>query len=136
MSVYNALNTAVYNVLSTNANLTTALGGTAIYYMQAPDGATRPYVVFSNQAGQPDNTHGHDMRNQIIYVRGYANTTAQSGSIDNHCGTALHRRQLSVSGYVNFWTVRETEFALIENEPNGQKIYSHGAFYRVRLTPT
>lgn len=136
MSVFNALNTAVYGVLSTNATLTTLLGGTAVYYMQAPDGATLPYVVFSHQAGNPDNTHAHDMRNQIVYVRGFASSPAMSGSIDMVCGTTLHRRTLAVSGYSNFWTARETELATIENEPNGQKVYGHGAMYRIRLTPS
>jgi hypothetical protein len=135
MSVTNALNTAIYNVLSANTALTTLLGGTAVYYQQAPDNAALPYVVFSHQAGQPDNTHGTDNRNQIVYVRGYAGTVATAGSIDLHCGTTLHRRSLSVSGYDNFWTARETEFSLIENEPNGSKIYMAGAFYRVRLSP-
>lgn len=133
MSVFNALNTAVYNVLSTNGGLTNLLGGTAVYYLQAPDKATLPYVVFSHQAGGPDNIYAGDMRNQLVYVRGFASTPAVSGSIDYHCGTALHKRTLSVTGYSNFWTVRETELSGIENEPNGQKIYSHGAIYRIRL---
>ena len=135
MSVTNVLNTAVYNVLSGNTALTTLLGGTAIHYQQAPDNAALPYVVFSHQAGQPDNTHGVDDRNQIIYVRGYSGTATQAGSIDLHCGTTLHRRSLSVSGYTNFWTARETEFNMIENTPSGEKIYMAGAFYRVRLSP-
>jgi len=135
MSVVNALNTAVYNVLSSNMALTSLLGGTAIHYQQAPDNAALPYVVFSHQSGQPDNTHSHDMRNQIIYVRGYSSAVAQAGSIDLHCGTTLHRRSLSVTGYTNFWTARETEFNQVENAPNGEKIYMSGAFYRVRLTP-
>jgi hypothetical protein len=135
MSVTNALNTAVYNVLSGNAALVSALGGTAVYYQQAPDHASLPYVVFSHQAGQPDNTHGTDDRSQIIYVRGYSGTATQAGSIDLHCGTTLHRRSLSVAGYTNFWTVRETEQNMIENTPSGEKIYMAGAFYRVRLSP-
>ena len=136
MSVTNALNTAVYNVLSGNAALVSLLGGSAIYYQQAPDSAVLPYVVFSNAAGQPDNTHGHDMRNQVVYVRGYSGTAAQAGSIDLHCGTTLHRLSLSVSGYSNFWTAREQEFNLVENTPSGEKIYTAGAYYRVRITPT
>lgn len=136
MSVVNALNTAVYTVLSANSTLTSLLGGTAIYYLQAPDNASLPYVVFSHQAGQPDNTHAHDMRNQVVFVRGYAGTVTVAGSIDLHCGTTLHRRGLSVSGYTNFWTAREQEFSMIENEPNGEKTYMAGAYYRVRLTPT
>ena len=115
MSVTNALNTAIYSVLSGNAALVSLLGGSAVYYQQAPDNADLPYVVFSHPAGQPDNTHGNDMRNQLVYVRGYSGTVAQAGSIDLHCGTTLHRRSLSVSGYSNFWTAREQEFNLIDN---------------------
>jgi hypothetical protein len=112
------------------------LGGTAIFYQQAPDNTALPYVVFSHQAGQPDNTHGRDMRNQIVYVRCYSGTVAQAGSIDSICGTTLHRRSLSVTGYTNFWTAREQEFSIVENEPNGEKTYMAGAYYRVRLTPS
>ena len=46
MSAYNALNTGIYSTLSGGTALTTALGGTAIYYQQAPDEAALPYVVW------------------------------------------------------------------------------------------
>ncbi len=137
MSVANVLNGAIYNKLTGNSGLTDLLNSaTAIYYLQAPDGATLPYVVFSVIEDAADNQQGSDMRTELIMVRGYANTPALAGSIDIHAGTALHRQQLTVSGYNNFWTVRETGNYTVENEPSGQRIYGAGADYRIRLDPS
>ena len=47
MSVFNALNAGIYTTLAAGTALTGALGGTAIYYQQAPEAAALPYVVFS-----------------------------------------------------------------------------------------
>lgn len=136
MSTFNALNTAVYSALSGNANLTTALGGTAIYYQQAPDNTAPPYVTFRYITGNPENDHGNDVRNEVLLIMAWTASPAQGGTIDNHCGTTLHRKQLTVSGYTVFWQVRETEITVLDNEPNKDKLYGHGAYYRVRMTPT
>jgi hypothetical protein len=135
MSVVNALNTAIYNKLNAGTALTSLLAGTtSIYYQQAPDGVAFDYVVFSHQAGGPTNDYAGDSRDQIVFVRGYSTTgPAAAGSIDAQISTLLHRGTVSVSGYVNFWTAREEEVQLIENAPNGEKVWMAGAVYRIRL---
>jgi hypothetical protein len=136
MSVVNVLNAALYSTLTGGTALTALLAsGSAVYYQQAPDNATLPFVVFSHQAGGPDNITAHNMRNQLVYVRGYASTPATAGSIDAQISNLIHKHALSVSGYTNFWTVRETDvYPPPEQLPNNERVYSAGAVYRVRLT--
>ena len=69
MSVLNVTNAGIYSKLSANSTLTTLLGGTAIYYQQAPDNQALPFVVYSLQAGGPDNINPSDLRNQVYFVR-------------------------------------------------------------------
>lgn len=133
MSVLNVTNAAIYSKLASNSTLTALLGGTAIYYQQAPDNQALPFVVFSLQAGGPQNINPSDLRNQLYFVRGYAATPALAGSIDAQCNASLHGVTLTVSGYTNFWTVRENDFAMPINEPNGARSNMAGAYYRIRL---
>lgn len=133
MSVYNALNTAIYNQLKAGTALITALGGTALYYLQAPDEAVQPFVVWSYQAGGDENQTPNRTKNIVVNVRSFARTAAQAGTIDALVDGRLHMQTLSVSGWTNFWLARETEVALVENLPNVEKSYMAGALYRVRL---
>ena len=134
MSITNAINTAVYGTITATSAVTSLLSGTAaVYDSQAPDNATLPYVVFSIQAETRDNTQGSDTTQAVINIRGYAGTPSVAGSIDGALSGLFHRNQFTVSGYVNFWTARETYVPTVEIEPNGQKIYGRGALYRVRL---
>jgi len=134
MSVQNVLNSAVYTKLTGGTALTALLSGTgAIYYLQAPDHGTLPYVVWNYMGGGPVNDYPHDSRDMIVFVRGYATTPALAGSIDAKISTLLHRGTLTVTGYTNWWIARETETALIENAPDGTKVYMAGAQYRIKL---
>ena len=134
MSIYNALDTAIYNTLSGGTALTAALGGTAIYYQQAPDGAALPYVVWSYPAGGDDNLTSSRMKSMVAYVRGYADDAAQAGTIDAYCDALLHGKALTVTGWTNFWSAREEDIALVENLPDKTRVYSAGGYYRIRLT--
>ena len=133
MSVYNALNTAIYNQLSAGTALISALGGTALYYLQAPDNASQPFVVWSFQSGGDENLTANRTKNNILLVRSFARSAAQAGTIDALVDERLHLQTLSVSGWTNFWTARETDISLIENLPNVEKSYMAGGLYRVRL---
>lgn len=124
---------AIYTQLAAGTALRALLGGTAIYYQQAPDGAALPYVVFSLQAGGPENETPSDAWNELYYVRGYAQSPSTAGSIDYECNALLHRKSLTVTGYTNFWTARESGITLVETPPSGGQIWSSGALYRVRL---
>ena len=131
---FGAMGTALYAKLAGGTALIAELGGTLIWQGHPPDGQARPYVLFNHQAGGPDNQNSHDMRDNLWYVRGYASTPAKASALDQEIEDLLHRNSLSVSGYTNFWLTRQDDFATDEVQPNNERIYGRGAFYRVRLT--
>jgi len=135
----NALNIAILGTLTSGTALGTLLthgttaGSNYIYFQQAPDNTARPYVVWSQQAGGDDVTLPARGLNYLEYIRGYADNAAQAGSIAEAVDGLLHGKTLSVTGYTNFWCNRELEISLISNEQDGEKVYSEGGLYRVRL---
>ena len=130
----NELNTAIYSRLSGGTALTALLGGTAIYHQQAPDGRALPYVVFSTQSAIDENQTANRTKNTLIQVRAFSGVSAaQAGSIDAACDALIHDTPLTVTGYTNFWIRRDGEIELLENLPNGGKVWSSGATYRIRL---
>lgn len=132
--IMGAMGTAIYSKLSGGTALTTALGGTAIYADQAPDGTSLPYVIFNHMAGGPENITPRDYRSHLWFVRAYAATRGSANVYDGHISDLLHKGSLTVSGWTAFWLVREEDFSLIENLPNGNKVYMAGATYHVRLS--
>jgi len=135
MSAFNALNTAIYSTLSAGTTLTALLAGTsAIYNMQAVDGATFDYVVWNTQGGGDDNLTAHRTKNLVLFVRGYSSTSAaRAGSIDTQIDALLHKAVLTVSGWSNFWAAREEDVATVEVTESGNKIWMAGGMYRLRL---
>lgn len=135
MSAFNALNAAIYSTLSSGTALTALLAGTtAIYNMQAVDGATFDYVVFNVQGGGDDNLTAHRTKNLVLFVRGYSSTSAaRAGSIDAKVDALLHNAVLNVSGWSNFWSAREEDVSTVEVTESGNKIWMAGGMYRLRL---
>jgi hypothetical protein len=124
------LNTAIYSTLAG----TVTAAGSAVFLDQAPDAQALPYVVFDYTADLTENITPSDMNNTLVFIRAYATTKAQAGTIDQQIKTLLHLQELSVSGYANFWTARESAFSFTETDPAGRKTCMAGAEYRIRLT--
>lgn len=133
MSVFNALNTAIYNTLSGGTALTTALGGTAVYYLNAPDHSALPYVIWNFQAGGDENMTPIRTKDTILFVRAYADDPKEAGQLDALVDALLNGITLSVTGWNNFWSSRQQDFSLVDNMPNGEKAYMAGGYYRIRL---
>lgn len=133
MSVYNALNAGLYGKLAAGTALTASLGGTFLYYQQAPDGAPLPFVVWNYQGGGPLNLTPSDLREMLVTVQAYAATPAQAGTIDGHVSALLHHGTITVTGYDVLAIWRESDLASVYNPPNGATEYSAGAVYRVVL---
>lgn len=131
---FGAMGTALYSKLAGGTALISALGGTAIYANQAPDNTSLPYVVYSHMAGGPQNIIPVDLRSDLWYARAYASTNALANRLDGHISDLLHKGSLSVSGWTTFWMVREESISLIETLPDGEKIYTAGGTYRIRLS--
>jgi len=130
----NELNTTIYSKLQGTALTSLLAGTTSIYHLQAPDNADPPYVVFNTQAGGDENQTPKRRKSLLLFVRGYSKVSAaQAGSIDAQIDTLLHRQSLSVSGWANIYTWRETDLETIQNLPSGEKYWMQGGFYRVRL---
>lgn len=131
----NSVSKGIYDTLKGGTALTALLAGTtSIYNMQAPDSATLPYVIFSLHSGGWDVRLPTDAYNFSYYVRGYSKVSAAAaGSIATQIDALLHGKTLTVSGYTNYWCNHESEVSLIDNLPNGDKVYSNGFLYRIRL---
>lgn len=130
----NALASALYSRLQGTALTSLLAGTTSIFHMQAPEGATLPYVVFNLQGGGDENLDANRTKNLIVFVRGYSESSAaQAGSIDAQIDTLLHLSPLTVSGWTNIWMGRETDVETVEVQENNQLIWMQGGLYRVHL---
>ena len=140
MTIQNVLNAAIYTRLAGTAGtaLTSLLsGGTAVpsvYYAQAPDNATLPYVVWLYPSELDVNQIPHRMKDIVVRVYGVASAPAQAGTIDAAIDARLHSATLTVSGYTNIWTRRENGYQLITTSDAGIRYYTSGGDYRAELT--
>jgi hypothetical protein len=136
MNFMNLLNTAISTKMENSATLITELGGTAIYYLQAPDNTPLPYVVWNWQGAVDENLTPSRMFNNIANIRVFADFSAnpqQAGNIDAIIDDLFRGATLSVTGWSNFWTSREFVFGEVSTEINGEKIEVVGGLYRIRI---
>lgn len=131
---FGAMGTALYAKLAGGTALVAALGGSAIYADQAPQGATPPYVIFSHQGGGVESTYAVEMRSNLWFVRAWADSRSKAAYLDGLCLDLLHRGSLTVAGWSTIWLWRESDVELTDNLPNGVQRYMAGGMYRVRLS--
>jgi hypothetical protein len=130
----NVIASALWSRLSSSGTVTNLLPGTSsIYRAQAPDGATLPYIVFSEYAGGPMNITPSDLRDPVYFVRAYGTTAAQAGSVDARVSLVLHHGSLTVSDYNVVGIFREQDYELVETLPNGNLAFMSGGLYRITL---
>jgi hypothetical protein len=113
-------------------------GGTAtpsVFYGQAPDSATLPYVVWLYPSEWDSNMISHRMKDVVIRVYGVASAPAQAGTIDNAIDGLLHQATLTLATpWTNIRTQRENGYQVISTSESGIRYYTSGADYRVNLT--
>jgi len=124
-----ALNTAIYGKLAGTATA----AGSAVFLNQATDGQALPYIVFDYTADLSENMTPNETNNAVVFIRAYAETPGQAGTIDQQIKTLLHLKTMTVTGYANFWTARENAFSLTDIDQAGRKTHMAGAEYRIRL---
>ena len=133
--VFGAIGSALYSKLAGDAALVSALGGSAVYHMLAPQGTSTPYVVFSYAGGGDENASPVRTRNLVYLVKtvtsGYSGH-AQGQEIDGLVDGLLHFGTLALTGWTSWWMARESDLALVETQ-GGTVFWHHGANYRIRL---
>lgn len=133
----NALDAAIYSRLAASTALVAFLGGTAIYSLQAPDGAATPYVEFGIQGGGDENFNATRMKNQLVRIKcvsgGDGQTKATAGSADAFVDAAMLSAPLTISGWGNhFWIAREVDIEFTEVDEAKRTFYHVGGLYRLR----
>jgi hypothetical protein len=128
------LYTAVYGTLTKNTALTnllthgTSAGSLYIYAMQAPDNTQPPYVVYSMESSVAETPVG--LHNTLVFVRGYSPNLTAAANIQGAIEDAI--KNVTMTTYANFYTVKDRDISLVENLPNGTKMYSAGGSFRFR----
>ena len=125
----NALNAALFSRLAG----TVTAAGSAVFFNQAPDDQPLPYIVFDYVADTDENLDCNRTRDAVLFIRGYAASQAQAGTIDAQIDSLLHFQPLTVTGWTNFWIARENGFSITETDPAGRLTHVAGADYRIRL---
>jgi hypothetical protein len=132
----NSLDSALYSRLQGTAITSLLSGTTAIYKLQAKEGAVLPYIVWNIQGGGDTNDTQNRLKNLIVFIRAYAqgaSGAALAGSIDAQIDLALHNVPLTVSGWTDILLQRETDAEAVENEPSGNRVFMSGGMYRIML---
>lgn len=122
---------AIYTKLIGDGTLS-ALVGTKVYEIQAPQGVDPPYVIFVPAGGGEGNVTPRRSKNALFLVKGVAETRAGAVAVDSAISGALHLQELTVSGWHNYDVQRESHSSLVENL-QGTQVWHKGAWYRVRL---
>ena len=140
MSSQNAINTAIYSKLSGTALGTLTAGGTtspSVFFEQAPDNQSLPYVVWLFPSGIDENIITHRMKDIVLRVYAVASVPAQAGTLDATVDTMLHNGTLTfgtATGWKSIWLRRENDYQLVTTSESGVRYYTSGADYRVEIT--
>ena len=134
--ISNKLATAIYGKLNGDATLTALLASaTSIFHIrpQLKD-QPYPYVVFSVLFGGPQNATPSDTQEHNYFIRAYAETAQDAGTIHERIAALLHNGTLTVAGYTTV-IVELVEDYENEQEVNeaGNTVYMIGGSYRILL---
>lgn len=129
----NAVGSALWSALAGNSALITTLGGTAIYFNVVPRDRGLPAVVISLASGIEENMTPVRSVNMVYLVKGVAETALYAGLIAQKVDDALHGATLTITGWGNFWTSRESIVQYLEVDPAGHAFGHAGGEYRIRL---
>jgi len=136
MSIQNDLNTGIYSRLTGATALTSLLAGTSsVYFLQAPNNATLPYVVWDIVDDPDTNRTANRNVTALVFARGYASQSNTAGSIDAQIYAAI-MQGVTVTGWKEYWKGREEGFHLVETDQAGINTYMAGAHYRLSYDKT
>lgn len=128
---------AIYTGLRTkmlaSSGLTT-LVSQRIYTWQAPDKAAYPYVTMYHAAGGYMNIVNSDMMNILISIEAWADTAIGADNTYAAIHAALHRADITVTGWSCYWCMEEVPIHAPPELYNNQRIYRAGGSYRLKLS--
>lgn len=130
------LENGVYARLIAGTALTALIGGTAsprVYNLQAPSGATLPYVVFFMVDGRIPNESPRQDVDYLYQVEAWAETRASAEAIQKEIFTVLDRQSVTVSGWSNYDTKCRGIVTTLENEA-GRQYWRHAGEYQFLMT--
>lgn len=130
MGVRGAIRAAIYSQLTTTGG--TALWGTRVYYKQAPQSGTVPYVVFDHVSGGDENLAPSRIVDELYQAVCYANDAQSARSGGEYIETALRDVTLTVTGF-NFMGCSQNGFISTVNTVEGKQYWSEGGEYRIRV---
>lgn len=139
---------AVYGKMAGDTTLNALLGtpapgrAKALYYQDAPQGASLPYVIFFRSAGTPTYTLNDPVaiKSQVWTIKGVSVTGPgqypdTADAIADRLEALLNDGALSISGATQLWLRLESD--LDYPEPDGDKVYHHcGGLFRLSVDPT
>lgn len=131
---------ALYGKLAGDSTLNALLGTPAsgysksIYFQQAPQGATHPFVIFAKQAGTPREAMGDPsaLETDVWLAKGVDRSTSAdvAESIQARIQTLLNDASLSISGATLLYLRRQSDVQYPETTDGVQ--YQHaGSLFRV-----
>ena len=125
----------IFNKLAAGTALTSLLNGTAIYNGLGGEAMAYPLVVFSKSSGIDDNDTPHRAKQLVYQITAISDTSKQEAEkIDNAIDSLMHGANLgSMSGWYDYWCMRESDISYNEMTTNGQLLWHEGGLYRVRI---
>ncbi len=134
MSPVHALSESLYAGLAASTALTGLLAGGSLgmFDTLAPQGSSTPLVVYKYMGGGDDNTTQTRARSVVYMVKAIAENLDTAQQIDDKIDAALHNQELTISGWGNWWTARESDVAYAEDSA-GVLVWHVGGLYRIRI---
>lgn len=132
-----AIEEALYNQLKSGTALTALLGGTAIYNQLAPAGTaiSYPVVIFTESAGVEDNDSPRRCKTMTYQVTAISDTSKKEAvQIDDAIDTLLHGGTLSITGWSDYWMMRQSDVSYVEQVSGGRVLWHEGGLYRIRIS--
>lgn len=129
------LEEGIYSMLSGDTAVTDAVGATRVYNTLAPQEGARPYVIFFNSGGGPENVYPGKLESLVYVVKAVADDMHTAATIDQKIRKALHHQEasLTVDWHTPLRILRTNSVQTAERLQDGRVVYHNGAFYRFRM---
>ena len=142
----NAIESAIYTALTSAGALTSLLATTtSVFFRIGHPGNNYPMVVFEFLSETDDNKSPHRAKQLLYSIKGIVHERrglrpdtgpnadlVDAGAIDLQIDAIFHLKVLTVTGWTNFWAMRESGIRY-EEVVEGGRFFHAGGIYRFRL---